>query len=49
MLKNLFDKEFNEHMETLKTNISQKLKTLAEEFGRYWLEITTNKNDFYRR
>ena len=48
IINNLSEEEFNEHIESLKTKITEKPKKLATEFSGYWSEICDRQYDFSR-
>jgi len=46
ILEKLNEAEFSEHVESLKTTITEKPKKLAHEFADYWTDILTKQYDF---
>ena len=48
ILKKLNKEEFSEHVESLKTKLTEKPKKLSTEFAAYWNEINNKEYDFDR-
>ena len=46
MITNLNKEEFSEHIESLKTEITEEPTCLGDEFEDHWYEITTRQYDF---